>query len=228
MKFFKKKQKVPFKKQFQMLWRPFVIIFCIGFVITNWNSIFWIFNYRVISAQINSALPEQQDITVDDILSAVWNGQKPEPKYVENANSIVISKIGITAPIVFVPQQTQNVQMAVLKKYLDRGVLHYPGTSLPGEKGQVVILGHSAPAGWPRIKYDWVFSKLDKLKKGDNIVVYYNNREYSYRVRKTIFLEKGEELPDSALTKSRYMLVLISCWPPGKDSKRIAVEAIMR
>lgn len=228
MKFFKRKQKIALKEQLQALWRPFVIIFCVGFVITNWNSIFWIFNYRVISAQVSSTLPQQQELTVDEILSAVWHGQKPKPKYVEEPNSIVIFKLGITAPIVFVPEEIKNIQISSLKKYLDRGVLHYPGTFLPGERGQVVILGHSAPLGWPRIKYDWVFSKLDKLKKGDKIVVYYNNREYSYRVRRTIFLEKGEELPSSSLTKSRYMLMLVSCWPPGKDSKRIAVEAIMK
>jgi len=231
MKFFKRqenKTKVSYKKQVQALWRPFVIIFCVSFVVMNWNSIFWIFNYRVISAQIDEVMPERYESTVDELLSAVWHGRNIKPKYVEQEDSIVISRIGITAPMVFVPEnKRQNIHISALKKYLDRGVLHYPGTPLPGERGQVVILGHSAPLGWPLIKYDWVFSKLDKLKKGDKIVIYYNNREYTYRVRRTLFLKKGEELPSSTLTNSKFMLMLVSCWPPGKDSERIVVEAIM-
>jgi LPXTG-site transpeptidase (sortase) family protein len=85
-------------------------------------------------------------------------------------------------------------------------------------------LGHSAPAGWPKIKYDWVFSRLNELSDGDEIFVYFENKKYTYQFSKKIFLEKGEELP-SLLTNSENILVLISCWPPGKDLRRIAVVA---
>lgn len=230
MKFFQKdKPKIPLKKQLQALWRPFVLVFCLVFVIMNWNRLFWVFNYRFIGAKIEETIPGvEKEKTVEELLSAVWQRYKPEPKieYVEKPDSIEIPKIQITSPLVFVPEgEAENTSPAALKKYLDRGVLHYPGSPLPGEQGQVVILGHSAPVGWLQIKYDWVFSKIDKLDKGDKVVIYYNNHEYVYRVQRTVFLEKGEDLPDSLLTKSRYMLVLISCWPPGKDSRRIAVEA---
>jgi len=96
---------------------------------------------------------------------------------------------------------------------------------LPGSVGQTIILGHSAPSGWPKIKYDWVFTHLVDLEKGDEIFVYFNNRKYVYEVKEKLFFEKGEEVQESSLTNSENMLVLISCWPPGKDIRRIGVSA---
>lgn len=216
------------KKDIRCLWKPFLILFLISFIIINWNKIFWVFDYRVLSAEIGTFFDDPtKEVTVDEILSAVWNKTKIKSNYTEKENSIEIPRINIASPLVFVPNTDTNKSAGNLKKYLDRGVLHYPGSTLPGRKGQVIILGHSAPLGWPRIRYDWVFSNLDKLGKGDKIAIIYNGHEYTYRVSRTVYLEKGEELSDSTLTKQRNMLVLVSCWPPGNDNKRIAVEAIM-
>ncbi|NQU82699.1 MAG: class E sortase [Parcubacteria group bacterium] len=222
-------QKLSLRKQIKALWKPFLVIFCLSFMILNWAKVYWVFDYRIITAQIGSTLDDPtQDISIDKILSAVWNKTRIKVKDVEDTNSIEIPRIGIKAPMVFIDEEIgSNLSPNGFKKYLDRGVVHYPGSSLPGTKGQVMVLGHSAPALWPRINHDWVFSKLDKLGVGDRIVIIYNNKEYSYRVQNTIYLEKGEEMPDSTLTNLRYMLVLISCWPPGKDNRRIAVEAVM-
>ena len=49
------------------------------------------------------------------------------------------------------------------------------------------------------------------------------NKKITYYVTDTIFLEKGEEIPEKDLTNSQNYLIIISCWPPGKDSKRIAI-----
>jgi LPXTG-site transpeptidase (sortase) family protein len=108
---------------------------------------------------------------------------------------------------------------------LDTGVVLYPDSVVPGDNGQTIILGHSAPVGWPKIKYDWVFSRLNELAEGDEIIVYFNNRKYTYIVSRKVFLERGEEISQEGLTNDENMLVLVSCWPPGKDLRRIAVEA---
>jgi len=99
---------------------------------------------------------------------------------------------------------------------------------LPGEKGQTIVLGHSAPPNWPDIKYDNVFSLINELEKGDEVFVYFNNKEYIYSVETKVFLEIGQDIPESNLTNSENMLILISCWPPGKNIKRIAVTAYLK
>lgn len=103
----------------------------------------------------------------------------------------------------------------------------FPGSALPGEQGRTVLLGHSAPEGWPDVNYDRIFTELNSLIEGDEVYVYFNQREYVYIVRNKFFLDRGEELPQP-LTNSQNMLILVSCWPPGKDLYRIAVEARLK
>ena len=139
---------------------------------------------------------------------------------INEPDSIIIPKIGASAPIVFV----NSTKPADFKAPLKRGVAHFP-SALPGEKGRVVILGHSAPPYWPKIHYDGVFSDLNDLAAGDEINIIFKGRQYKYRVTEKIFLKKGQDVPhnSSADENSHSELLLISCWPPGIDNKRIVV-----
>ncbi len=148
--------------------------------------------------------------------------QKESPQCIptEKENSISIPKINITAPLVFTEEEDID-----FKKELDKGVVHYPESIMPGEQGTAIFLGHSAPTGWPKIKHDWVFSKLNSLADGDNVYIYYNGCQYVYTVFGKYFLDKGEEIPEQAMTENESNIILISCWPPGKDFRRIAIVA---
>jgi LPXTG-site transpeptidase (sortase) family protein len=84
-------------------------------------------------------------------------------------------------------------------------------------------LGHSAPPGWPNIKYDWVFTNLDKLAPGDTILIDLNNKQYKYVVKSKTIIKRGADVPTDGLAANNNVLTLISCWPPGKDYQRIAV-----
>jgi len=143
-----------------------------------------------------------------------------EIPYTEKGDSVEIPKIEVKAPLVLV-ESSENEDFL---KALDRGVVLHPQSVLPGEKGKILILGHSAPSGYPQINYDWVFSRLNELEPGDQIYINFQKRRYSYNVSQKIFLEKGEEIPKN-LTNSLSMLYLISCWPPGRDIERIAIKA---
>jgi len=193
--------------EFKKLLPVFIFLFLTFFLIINWNKVSWVFNYRAVSGLFS-------DFFQADFFK---KGEKPAGYY-EKENGLEIPKIGISAPLISVEPGGQ------VEKSLDSGTVHFPDSVLPGESGQTVILGHSAPAGWPEIKYDWVFSRLTELEKGDEIIVYFNREKFSYFVDQKIFLERGEEIPRD-LTNSENSLVLISCWPPGKDIKRIAVIA---
>ena len=196
--------------EFKKLWKIFIFLFLAIFLIFNWNEVSWIFNYRAVSGLFTDFFKS--------------NGEKTEElnsyDYYEEENSLEISKLGIFAPLIFVDSPDQKE----VQKSLDIGVVHFPDSALPGKSGQTVILGHSAPAGWPKIKYDWIFTRLNELGEGDQVLVYFKHRKFSYFVTGKIFLEKGEEIPEG-LTNSENVLVLISCWPPGKDIRRIAVLA---
>jgi len=200
--------------EIKRLWKVFIFLFLLIFVIFNWNQISWVFNYRTISGLLSdfSAKNEENVQRID------FNGQE---QYIKEG-SIGIPKLQVTAPLLFSDVSDEKE----IEKLLDFGVVHFPDSVLPGKQGQTIILGHSAPVGWPKIKYDWVFSKLNELIEGDKIYVFFNNKKYEYIVRGKVFLERGEEIQEIDLTNSKNMLILISCWPPGKDIRRIAVEAV--
>ena len=211
---------------YKELLRPFIIVFILVLIFWNWNSISWIFSYRVLSESVLTFLhkipPATEEYAVDNKVNEVQAIETEKVADIAKEDSIEIPKIGITAPLVFI----NNVDEA--HAALDRGVVLYPTSVLPGVLGQTIILGHSAPEGWPMIKHDWVFSDLNNLVAGDEFVIYYQGKKLTYSVVDKIFLDRGEEIPVNGLTKTNNMVVLISCWPPGKDLRRIAVEATLR
>jgi LPXTG-site transpeptidase (sortase) family protein len=214
--------------EIKKLWKFFIILFLVILVIFNWNEVSWIFNYRAVSGLLSDFFKgsdkEIQKIDQYDYYEGEEDKSSSSPFVAIRVkeDSLEIPKIEVSAPLIFVEDRDK------VYKTLDNGVVHYPDSVLPGEKGQTIILGHSAPPNWPDIKYDDVFSRLNELEEGDEVFIYFDHREYVYSVIKKIFLEKGEEIPENALTNSDNMLVLISCWPPGKDIRRIAVEAAIK
>jgi sortase A len=99
---------------------------------------------------------------------------------------------------------------------LRKGPGHYPDTPLPGQHGTSAIAGHRTTYGAP-------FRKLDKLKKGDRIVVELPYGTFVYRVDRTQIVD------DSALWVTRKVghdqLVLTACHPLYSAAQRIVAFA---
>lgn len=207
------------------LWKPFLVLFLLGFLIVNWDSVSWIFNYKAVFGMVSKQF-ERQDIAA--ARDPVGNGgvrdekdnekETERPRPLPSPGVLQIPKLDVSAPLIFVSDT------AVVQDTLAKGVVHWPESVLPGEKGQTFILGHSAPPNWPKIRYEWVFSKISRLSPGDEIFVSFDGKDYSFRVTRQIFLERGEEIPKN-LESNKSFIYLITCWPPGKDIRRLAVEA---
>lgn len=199
----------------------FIVFFFIGLFVFNWDGLSWVFNYRFISELAENYMTKPNTSSTDqDKPEIVAKDIKNNQNYTEKEDSIEITKIDISAPIVMSKSSDDVTASADLKK----GVIHYPESAEPGKPGQVIILGHSAPANWPHINYDWVFSKISELEKGDEIVINYNHQQYIYVVSGSQVLDKGEETP-TIIDNTKSNLLLLSCWPPGKNYKRIGVMA---
>lgn len=122
----------------------------------------------------------------------------------EHAIRIQIPSIGVDAPIV------QGDGWEQLKK----GVGQHIGSSNPGEKGNVVLSAHNDIFGE-------IFRELDRLKPGDTITLYTNQRAYNYVVSGSEVIEPTQvEVMEST---SKPTITLISCYPYLVDDKRIAV-----
>jgi sortase A len=99
---------------------------------------------------------------------------------------------------------------------LRKGPGHYPETPLPGQRGTSAIAGHRTTYGAP-------FRKLDKLDKGDRIIVELPYGTFVYRVERTQIVD------DSALWVTRKVghdrLVLTACHPLYSAEQRIVAFA---
>jgi LPXTG-site transpeptidase (sortase) family protein len=136
-------------------------------------------------------------------------------------DTLEIPKLESVLPIV----ATQSTDTAYLHSLLDEGVVLYPGSAAFGAPGQTVLLGHSAPADWPNIKHDTAFSNIYELAAGDKITVFYDHKTYNYSVVKNEIISKGGDLSGPKLAGNS--LVLVTCWPPGRNQMRVAVEAVL-
>jgi len=224
------------KKQVKKILKIALIIYLASFFIINWNDVSWIFNYRVVSGMISDFFNPYPSIDASSInayfypnysssFAKALGGQANTVKttYTDKQNTLEIPKINISVPIIF----STSIEKNALMRDLDLGVVYYPGSVYPGQIGQAIILGHSAPEGWPQIKHDWVFTDLEKLTTGDIILIDLNNKQYKYIVKQKTIIQRGADVPFDNLSANSNVLTLISCWPPGKDYQRITVQAVL-
>ena len=124
----------------------------------------------------------------------------------EQATRIQIEAIHVDAPIV------QGDGWEQLKK----GVGQHIGSANPGESGNVVLSAHDDIFGE-------IFRYLDRLKPGDQILIYTNQNVHTYIVTGSKIVEptQGEVMGAT----SQPTLTLISCYPYLVDNMRIVVTA---
>lgn len=133
---------------------------------------------------------------------------------------IRIRALDLSASIVF-PNSTDE---RALDAALAKGVVHYPLSALPGENsGNVFLFGHSTSRSVVVNPAYTVFTKLNRVRTGEEIEVTYNDRVYVYRVRAVRVLKPGEA--EVYFKTPERMLTLSTCWPIGDPENRFIVEA---
>ncbi len=123
----------------------------------------------------------------------------------EHAIRIQIPAIGVDAPIV------QGDGWEQLKK----GVGQHIGTANPGRDGNLVLSAHNDIFGE-------IFRRLDELEPGDEIVVFTNQRAYTYAIRGSRVVEPTAVHVMAPTTDP--VVTLISCYPYLVNDKRIVVQ----
>ncbi len=101
---------------------------------------------------------------------------------------------------------------------MNKGFWHFPTSSLPGQKGNVVVIGHRYAKLPPNRD---TFFNLDKVKVGDSIEVVQNNNRFTYIVTDTIVVEKN----DTSILQdySDYRITLITCTPLWTANQRLVI-----
>ncbi len=141
---------------------------------------------------------------------------------------IVIPRINQNVPIVRVSSENliQRDWKALekdIQEALRGGVVHYPGTSLPGENGNIVVTGHSSYFPWDPGRFKDVFALLHDVEVGDRVVVYYNQKKFIYEIKEK-FEVKPTQIEVLKQTETE-TLTLITCTPVGTNLRRLIVIA---
>lgn len=98
---------------------------------------------------------------------------------------------------------------------LDIAPGHWPGTAMPGHRGNMVIAGH-------RTSHTRPFRHLDQLQPGDEMIVGAADGTYTYRVTSTEIV-----YPDAMWVveqRDGYTATLFACHPVGSTRQRIIVH----
>jgi LPXTG-site transpeptidase (sortase) family protein len=133
---------------------------------------------------------------------------------------IEIPSLKISAPLVWT-KDPANFESDLLN-----GVVHYPGTAMPGEIGTSYISGHSSNYAWVKSSYNKIFSHIDEipdfgsfqitvtLKNGKTAVLHYvvKNRQQFSPTDQAQFQNGGTSV-----------VALSTCWPVGSTAKRYVV-----
>ena len=139
------------------------------------------------------------------LVQSLFNAPLPTPGP-SQAIRIQIPALHVDAPIV------QGDGWEQLKK----GVGQHLGTGNPGERANLVFSAHNDIFGE-------IFRDLERLNPGDLVIVYTNQRSYTYIVVDTkIVMPNAVEVMDNTTQAS---VTLISCYPYMKDTQRIVVIA---
>ncbi len=192
---------------------------------------------RTLNAEVVQAIA-QPTLTPTPVISAVvlpsghtspraaGGAQFNEAEIPEYLRPLVASLANVPAPTPS-PEQAIRIQIPAIKvdapivqgdgwEQLKKGVGQHIGSANPGQVGNVVLSAHNDVFGE-------IFRDLDRLKPGDVIVLYTNQRQYTYVVSETFIVEPTRvevmyPTPDPVVT-------LISCYPYLINNQRIIVRA---
>lgn len=122
----------------------------------------------------------------------------------------------------------QNALVSTFDTDLTKHLVNYIGTSLPPQKGNAVIFGHSTlPQLYEQKSYKTIFTYLYQLAPGDEINVNSDGVNYKYKVESVVVVD-----PDNTtVLEQNYddsFLTLVTCTPPGTIWKRLVVKARMQ
>jgi len=109
---------------------------------------------------------------------------------------------------------------------LQNGVVHYPGTALPGEIGTAYISGHSSNYVWAKGSYNKIFATLGNLKKDSSFTITATSTNgekltFHYVVTASGIFSPTDQKQFASIGKST--VGLSTCWPVGTSSNRLVV-----
>ncbi len=133
---------------------------------------------------------------------------------------VIIPKINVEIPVDYSQTSTNE---AVIENALENGVVHYPNTAVPGQKGNAAFFGHSSNNIFNQGKYKFAFVLLHNLVKGDTFYLTYKSKVYVYKVISRKIVDPSQVGVLGPVSGQTATATLITCDPPGTSLHRLVV-----
>ncbi|MGN7851888.1 class D sortase [Exiguobacterium sp. 22311] len=161
--------------------------------------------YQKLTVQqtLTTELAKAKDVVQAEGTSSTTAKSETTSKRSKEKTEDVLFQTGETVGYLEVP--SLKMELPVLEGVDDatlaKGVGHHPETAFPGQGERIFIAGHN----------DTAFSKISKLKKGDEVVLYLANGSYRYVMQSSEIVDyKDTRVLESTKQES---LVVSTCYP---------------
>lgn len=181
-------------------------------------------------ASTSSASPLSTDVSTNETPSESQPRKKTPKKTQKNdtsknntsqRSSVRLPREGTRLGMMFIPRLKMRspIVEGVTDPMFDLGMGHWPGTAMPGERGNAVYGGHRT-AGPAPLYY------VERLQVGDPIIILKGLKKVEYRV-----ISKRIVKPTALWIthqSSGSMLTLFSCHPRHSTKQRYVIQAILK
>lgn len=220
------------------------IVFIVLFFVMNWNAYSAIvlnkLGFIKTSEQMQELLPvngstDETELPTRDLMDLSKNPEEQKSQIpplnlevMPPDTRIVIPRIAENVPVVtisteaLVSRDWDRLEQQIQEGLRD-GVVHYPGTAFPGDKGNVVVTGHSSYFVWDPGRFKDVFALLHNVEIGDRVYMFHNQKKYVYEVYEIKVVLPTQVDVLTQIGENR--LTLITCTPVGTNLKRLVVLA---
>lgn len=133
---------------------------------------------------------------------------------------VIIPKINLEIPVDYSQTSTDE---NVIENALENGIVHYPTTSLPGQKGNAAFFGHSSNNILNKGNYKFAFVQLHLMMPGDTFYLTYQGKVYVYKVITKTVVDPSQVEVLNPVAGQVATATLITCDPPGTSWHRLVV-----
>src|SRR5260221_9376269 len=169
------------------------------------------------------ASPHQNSLITSQVLGVSIENIDIFPRLISNGNSIApYGEFSLTIPSI----NLSATKVKVNSNDFEETLAQLPGTALPGEKGNVFISGHSSISTVLHQKA--VFANLVKVKKGDQVQISVLGQQFEYQVMGLKIVEPDDISVVYPPSEDGRYLTLMTCVPPGFNTKRLIVLAKLK
>lgn len=173
-----------------------------------------VLNDSAISSLLHTAAQSVSGVDYTNAQNWFPSFQEVQTKAATSFYSLSIPKLNIS-----------NAHVSTINNDLSANLVHYPGTTIPNEKGNAVIFGHSTlPQLYKDGDYNTIFAYAHTLKSGDTLEITISGQKTIYSIY-NITITDPADTSFFAQTFDNQYLTLVTCTPPGTTWKRLIIKA---